>query len=95
MIGGSAIIIIVFLRLDAIEIRPCFRGLLFAAGENQTLFSGRSVNVAIETRSDLTLGETVVDWDEVTQRTANAVWINEVEPDGFYSLLTETVAQLP
>ena len=60
-----------------------------------SLFSGRLVNVAIETQSDLTLGETVVDWDDVTQRPANALWINEVDPHGFYSLLTETVAQLP
>jgi purine nucleosidase len=58
------------------------------------LFSGRFVNVAIETQSDLTLGETVVDWRKVTPRPANALWINEVDPDGFYSLLTETVAQL-
>jgi len=46
-------------------------------------------------RGQLTLGETVVDWDEVTQRPANALWINEVDPNGFYSLMTETIAQLP
>jgi purine nucleosidase len=70
---------------------PCVIGYLL----EPSLFSGRLVNVAIETQSDLTLGETVVDWDEVTQRPANALWINEVDPDAFYSLLTETVAQLP
>jgi len=70
---------------------PCVIGYLL----EPSLFSGRLVNVAIETQSDLTLGETVVDWDDVTQRPANALWLNEVDPDGFYSLLTETVAQLP
>jgi purine nucleosidase len=59
------------------------------------LFSGRSVNVAVETQSELTLGETVVDWDAVTRRAPNALWIDEVDPDGFFSLLTETVAKLP
>ena len=34
-IGGSAIVIIVFLRLDAIEFRPCFQGLLVAAGRTR------------------------------------------------------------
>lgn len=60
-----------------------------------SLFSGRSVNVAIETRSDLTLGETVVDWNRVTERPVNALWINEVNSEGFYSLMIETVARLP
>ena len=43
---------------------PCVIGYLL----EPSLFSGRRINVAIETRSDLTLGETVVDWNQVTQR---------------------------
>jgi purine nucleosidase len=70
---------------------PCVIGYLL----EPSLFSGRRVNVAIETCSDLTLGETVVDWNQVTQRPANALWINEVGADGFYSLLTDTVSGLP
>jgi purine nucleosidase len=70
---------------------PCVIGYLLES----SLFSGRLVNVAIETQSDLTLGESVVDWDQVTERHANAFWINKVDSDGFYSLFTETVAQLP
>jgi purine nucleosidase len=58
-----------------------------------SLFSGRRVNVTIETGSDLTLGETVVDWREVTQRSANALWIDHVDADGFYALLTETASR--
>jgi purine nucleosidase len=60
-----------------------------------SLFSGRRVNVTIETKSDLTLGESVVDWRGVTQRPANALWIDQVDADGLYSLLTETVRRLP
>lgn len=60
-----------------------------------SLFSGRNVNVAIETEGEFTMGETVVDWCKVTQRPPNALWINEVDADGFYSLLTETVKRLP
>jgi purine nucleosidase len=60
-----------------------------------SLFSGRNVNVAIETQGEFTLGETVVDWHGITERPPNAFWINEVDADGFYSLLTETVRRLP
>jgi|ERR1700730_6653154 purine nucleosidase len=70
---------------------PCVIGYLL----EPSLFSGRSVNVAVEIQSELTLGETVVDWGAVTRRTPNALWITEVDPDGVFSLLTETVAKLP
>jgi purine nucleosidase len=60
-----------------------------------SLFSGRMVNVAVETRGEFTVGETVVDWRGVTERPANALWLNEVDSDGFYRLLTETVRRLP
>jgi purine nucleosidase len=70
---------------------PCVIGYLLEPG----LFSGRRVNVAVEIYSDLTLGETVVDWNQVTERPPNAIWINNVDADGFYSLLTNTVTRLP
>jgi purine nucleosidase len=60
-----------------------------------SLFSGRNVNVTVETRGELTVGETVVDWRGVTGRPANALWLNQVDSDGFYELLTETVKRLP
>ncbi len=58
------------------------------------LFSGRHVNVEIETRSDLTLGMTVADWWGVTDRTPNALFIGDVDADGFFALLTERLARL-
>jgi purine nucleosidase len=59
------------------------------------LFTGREVHVAVETASELTLGMTVVDWWSVTGRAPNALYLTEVDADGFYSLLTERLARLP
>ena len=70
---------------------PCVIGYLL----DPSLFVGRRVNVVVETQSELTLGETVVDWNAVTRRAMNAFWINDIDADGFYSLLTKTVARLP
>ena len=58
------------------------------------LFRGRHINVEIETRSDLTLGMTVADWWGVTDRPANALFIGDLDADGFYALLTERIARL-
>jgi purine nucleosidase len=60
-----------------------------------SLFSGRKVNVTVETRGEFTVGETVVDWRGVTNRPANALWFDQVDSNGFYELLTDTVKRLP
>jgi purine nucleosidase len=59
------------------------------------LYDGRDVNVAIETESPLTIGMTVVDWWGVTGRKANVRFMNTVDADGFYELLTGKLASLP
>ena len=59
-----------------------------------TLFTGRHINVEIETGSDLTLGMTVADWWGVTKRKPNALFIGDVDADGFYALLTERIGRL-
>jgi purine nucleosidase len=59
------------------------------------LYQGREVNVAIETESPLTMGMTVVDWWGVTGRKANVRFMNAVDAEGFYELLTEKLARLP
>ena len=58
------------------------------------LFSGRHINVEIETQSELTLGMTVADWWRVTDRPVNALFIGDVDRDGFYALLSERLARL-
>lgn len=69
---------------------PCVTAYLI----DPTLFSGRHVNVEIETQSDLTLGMTVVDWWGVTTRAANALVIGDVDADRFFTLLTKRLARL-
>ncbi|MEL7151719.1 MAG: nucleoside hydrolase [Pseudomonadota bacterium] len=59
------------------------------------LFSGRQINVEIETQSDLTRGMTVADWWRVTKRPANAQFMGDIDADGFFGLLTERLARLP
>ncbi|MDZ4136597.1 MAG: nucleoside hydrolase [Paracoccaceae bacterium] len=61
---------------------------------NPALFSGRHINVEIETGSPLTLGMTVADWWRVTKRAPNALFMNDIDASGFFSLLTERIARL-
>ncbi len=58
------------------------------------LFSGRHINVEIETQSELTLGMTVADWWRVTDRAPNAMFMGDVDAQGFFDLLTERLARL-
>ncbi len=58
------------------------------------LFSGRACHVGVETMSELTLGMTVVDWWQVTDRPHNALVMRDIDADGFFALLTERLARL-
>ncbi len=58
------------------------------------LFSGRHVNVEIELDGTFTRGMTVADWWRVSGREANAVFMGDVDADGFFALLTERIARL-
>jgi purine nucleosidase len=58
------------------------------------LFSGRHVNVVIETQGAFTTGMTVADWWRVSGRPANAHFIGSVDRVGYFSLLTERLARL-
>ncbi|WP_394196935.1 nucleoside hydrolase [Litoreibacter albidus] len=58
------------------------------------LFSGRHVNVEIETASELTLGMTVADWWRVTDRKPNATFMSDIDAEGFFALLNERIARL-
>ncbi len=59
------------------------------------IYKGRHVNVEIETKSELTMGMTVVDWWGVTDRKPNALWIRELDDDRFFALLLERFKTLP
>ena len=58
------------------------------------LFSGRHVNVSIETGSELTMGMTVIDWWGVTKRPKNAQVMRDIDADGYFSLLVERLGRL-
>lgn len=69
---------------------PCVTAYLIRPG----LFRGRQINVEVETTSELTMGMTVADWWGVTDRPANALFIGDLDADGFFALLTERLARL-
>jgi len=58
------------------------------------LYSGREINVEIECQSQLTLGMTVADYWNVTDRPNNALFIQELAVDGFFELLFERLGRL-
>lgn len=58
------------------------------------LFTGRHINVEIETASPLTRGMTVADWWRVTGRAPNAMFMGGIDAEGFFSLLTERIGRL-
>ncbi len=69
---------------------PCVTAYLI----NPDLFTGRHINVEIETQSELTMGMTVADWWGVTDRAPNATFMGDIDADGFFSLLTERLGRL-
>jgi purine nucleosidase len=58
------------------------------------LFSGRHINVVIETAGEYTTGMTVADWWRVSGRPANAMFMGDIDADGFFALLTERLGNL-
>ena len=70
---------------------PCVTAYLI----DPKIFSGKNINVEIETGSELTLGMTVADWWGVTDRKANTFFVGDLDSDKFFSLLTERLGRLP
>ena len=64
---------------------PCTVAYLLAP----ELFAGKQCNISIETESQLTMGHTAVDFWHVTDKPRNALWIYDVDADGFFNLLTD------
>lgn len=58
------------------------------------LFSGKHINVVIETEGQYTAGMTVADWWGVTDRAPNAMFIRDVDRDGLFALLSERIGRL-
>ena len=58
------------------------------------IFSGRHINVEIETLSELTRGMTVADWWRVSGRPQNATFMGDVDAAAFFALLSERIGRL-
>jgi inosine-uridine nucleoside N-ribohydrolase len=61
---------------------------------DKQLFGGKPCRVEIETESELTMGQTVVDWWGVTGQDPNAVVMNSVDRTGFMDLVVDRLASL-
>ena len=59
------------------------------------LFTGRMCNVQIEVQSELTMGMTVADYWNITDRPKNALFLDDVDADGFFELIIEALRKLP
>ncbi len=57
------------------------------------LFEGKLCNISVETESELTMGNTAVDFWHVTDRPKNVTWMHAVDADGFYDLLIERLSR--
>ncbi len=58
------------------------------------LFSGRHINVEVETQGEYTLGMTVADWWRVSGRAPNVTFIRDVDAAGLFALLTRRIGDL-
>lgn len=58
------------------------------------LFSGRAVNLVIDSREGPTFGQTIVDWYDRLKAPKNAFWVESGDAQGFFDLLTERLARL-
>ncbi|KQZ87879.1 nucleoside hydrolase [Pseudomonas sp. Root562] len=58
------------------------------------LFSGRAVNVVIDSREGPTFGQTIVDWHDRLKAPKNAFWVDSGDAQGFFNLLTERLGRL-
>ncbi|GAB5505102.1 MAG: nucleoside hydrolase [Rhizobiaceae bacterium] len=59
------------------------------------IFSGRQINVSVETRGQHTQGMTVADWWGITDLPKNAFWVRHGDADRYYELLNRCLANLP
>ena len=48
----------------------------------------------VETQSELTVGQTVVDVNNISGRTANVHWMNKVDDEKLFNIITNTSSLL-
>ena len=58
------------------------------------LFTGREVNLVIDTREGPTFGQTIADWYNTLDQPKNAFWVENGNAQGFFDLLTGRLGRL-
>ncbi|UST92108.1 nucleoside hydrolase [Pseudomonas siliginis] len=58
------------------------------------LFTGRAVNVVVDSREGPTFGQIIVDWYDGLKAPKNAFWVENGDAQGFFDLLTERLKRL-
>ncbi len=58
------------------------------------ILTGRQCNVEIETESELTMGTTVIDWWNVTNRPSNCLVLGDIDAEAFFALLVSRIRHL-
>jgi len=58
------------------------------------MFTGRQINVVIDSREGPSFGQTVADWYDTLGQPKNVFWIENGDAQGFFDLLTERLARL-
>ena len=76
------------------EGRPLHDPCVIAHLIDPDIFSGRRVRVDVETVSERTMGETVVDWWGVGEGTPNCLVMEQADAPRFFTLLTKRLARL-
>ena len=62
---------------------------------DSTLTTGELTNVEVEVGSELTLGQTVVDTNQISGRSKNVYWMNKVDDEKLFNIITKTASLLP
>ncbi|MGY2258062.1 nucleoside hydrolase [Pseudomonas sp. SDO55104_S430] len=58
------------------------------------LFTGREVNVVVDSSEGPAFGQTIVDWHDGLKAPKNAFWVEGGDADGLFDLLVERLARL-
>ena len=59
------------------------------------LTTGQLTNVEVEVDSELTLGQTVVDINQISGRSKNVYWMNKVDDKKLFDIITNSAETLP
>lgn len=58
------------------------------------LFSGKQVNLSIDSREGPTFGQTIADWYDTLKHEKNVFWVENGDAQGFFDLLTARLGRL-